>query len=114
PCRELRPAEACRPKVRTFTRAARRRLGRLREVMRLAGLRVAINVRDFVANLPRRAPLLPALTDLLADTALAASDFLVLFLLGLVGLRAMAGLLAGPYTGRAERAIATRARTRRG
>src|SRR5262249_61824469 len=90
PCRELRPAEACRPKVRTFTRAARRRLGRLREVMRLAGLRVAINVRDFVANLPRRAPLLPALTDLLADTALAASDFLVLFLLGLVGLRAMA------------------------
>ena len=82
--------------------------------MRLAGLRVATDVRDFVAGLPRRAPLAPAFADLLADAAFAALEFLALFLLGLVGFRAMAGLLAGPYTGRTEGAIATRAGARRG
>ncbi len=81
--------------------------------MRLAGLRVATDLRDFVAGLPRRAPLAPAFAELLADAALAALAFLALFLLGLVGFRAMAGLLAGPYTGRAEGAIATRAGARR-
>ena len=82
--------------------------------MRLAGLRVATDLRDFVAGLPRRAPLAPAFAELLADAALAALAFLALFLLGLVGFRAMAGLLAGPYTGRAEGAIATRTGARRG
>jgi hypothetical protein len=82
--------------------------------MRLAGLRVATDLRDFVAGLPRRAPLAPAFADLLADAAFAALAFLALFLLGLVGFRAMAGLLAGPYTGRTEGAIATRAGARRG
>jgi hypothetical protein len=81
--------------------------------MRLAGLRVATDLRDFVAGLPRRAPLAPAFADLLADAA-AALAFLALFLLGLVGFRAMAGLLAGPYTGRTEGAIATRTGARRG
>ncbi len=82
--------------------------------MRLAGLRVATDLRDFVAGLPRRAPLAPAFADLLADAAFAALEFLALFLLGLVGFRAMAGLLAGLYTGRTEGAIATRAGARRG
>ena len=82
--------------------------------MRLAGLRVATDLRDFVAGLPRRAPLAPAFAELLADAAFAALAFLALFLLGLVGFRAMAGLLAGPYTGRTEGAIATRAGARRG
>src|SRR6266568_2468139 len=99
----LRPDAARRPAAaRPLARVPRGPFDELREVMRLAGLRVATDLRDFVAGLPRRAPLAPAFAELLADAALAALAFLALFLLGLVGFRAMAGLLAGPYTGRAE------------
>src|SRR5712692_10604001 len=111
----FRPDAARRPAApRPLARVPPCPFDRLREVMRLAGLRVATDFRDFVAGLPRRAPLAPAFADPLADAAFAALEFFALFLLGLVGFRAMAGLLAGPYTGRAEGAIATRAGARRG
>src|SRR5712692_117071 len=111
----FRPDAARRPAAaRPLARVPPCPFDKLREVMRLAGLRVATDLRDFVAGLPRRAPLAPAFTELLADAAFAALEFLALFLLGLVGFRAMAGLLAGFYTGRPEGAIATRAGARRG
>src|SRR5207249_1514940 len=113
PGRARSSADAARDRpARALARAPCCPSGRLRGVMRLAGLRAATDFRDFAAGLPRRAPLASAF--LFADSAFAALEFLALFLLGLVGFRAMAGLLAGPYTGRTEGAIATRTGARRG
>src|SRR5436190_1285541 len=83
------------------------------------GLRVVADDRGLAAALPRRAPLVPDFAGVVFLAAFAALGFLalffvfVLFLVVLVVLLAMAGLLAGLYTGRTKRAIATRAGARR-